>query len=123
VDLAGVVHEEEEHMERPLLTAVVRGDLAMARLLRGLGASLDAPAPTGATPLSAAVCWEQREAAELLLELGADPNQVGGWALLVVGEDQVARAGRRRRRVLAGAAAAQACAGMTAAASSLASEG
>ena len=41
-----------------------------------LGASLDDPTTSGYTPLSVAVCWEQREAASLLLELGADPNQV-----------------------------------------------
>ncbi|EFN54559.1 hypothetical protein CHLNCDRAFT_135356 [Chlorella variabilis] len=48
----------------------------MIRLLVGLGASLDAPSPGGSTPLSVAVCWEQQEAAKLLLQLGADPNQV-----------------------------------------------
>jgi ankyrin repeat protein len=49
----------------------------MVRLLVGLGASLDAPAPSGSTPLSVAVCWEAQDATRLLLELGADPNQVG----------------------------------------------
>lgn len=33
VDATGVVHEEEEHLERPLLTAAHRGDLDMMRLL------------------------------------------------------------------------------------------
>ncbi|KAI7838481.1 hypothetical protein COHA_007744 [Chlorella ohadii] len=76
VDATGVVHEEEEHLERPLLTAAHRGDLDMMRLLIQLGASLDAPTPSGYTPLSVAICWEQAEAARLLLQLGADPNQV-----------------------------------------------
>lgn len=40
-----------------------------------LGASLDEPTPCGYTPLSVAICWEQQEAARLLLSLGADPNQ------------------------------------------------
>ncbi|PRW45403.1 ankyrin-3 isoform X9 isoform A [Chlorella sorokiniana] len=76
VDATGVVHEEEEHLERPLLTAAHRGDLDMMRLLIQLGASLDAPSPSGYTPLSVAICWEQGEAARLLLQLGADPNQL-----------------------------------------------
>ncbi len=47
-----------------------------------LGASLDAPTPSGYTPLSVAICWEQAEAARLLLQLGADPNQVTAGSTL-----------------------------------------
>ena len=134
VDATGVPHEEEEHLERPLLTAAQRGNCDMMRLLvqvrrlfceawahgcgradaaadarrcsrkrqagaawaacscaslgaqplacagptTQLGASLDAPSPCGYTPLSVALCWEQPEATRLLLQLGADPNQVRG---------------------------------------------
>ncbi|KAL4447713.1 hypothetical protein ABPG75_004932 [Micractinium tetrahymenae] len=76
VDQLATVHEEEEHLERPLLTAAHTGNLSMIRLLHQLGASLDAPSPCGYTPLSVAICWEQQEATRLLLSLGADPNQV-----------------------------------------------
>lgn len=37
VDLQGTVHEEEEHLERPLLTAALRSDLPMMRLLVQVG--------------------------------------------------------------------------------------
>lgn len=47
-----------------------------------LGASLDAPTPSGYTALSVAICWEQAEAARLLLQLGADPNQVTAGSTL-----------------------------------------
>lgn len=33
VDATGVVHEEEQHLERPLLTAAHQGDCDMMRLL------------------------------------------------------------------------------------------
>lgn len=45
-----------------------------------LGASRDDPSPGGYTPLSVAMCWEQAAAASLLLQLGADPNQVSALA-------------------------------------------
>ena len=39
VDITGTVHEEETHLERPLLTAALRGDLPMLRLLAQVGAA------------------------------------------------------------------------------------
>ena len=58
----------------PLHYAAVNGHLDVVRFLVERGARLDAASPNGTTPLMMAARQQQVNAAELLLELGADPT-------------------------------------------------
>ena len=62
----------------PLITALERGDVAMARLLLERGAAADGRCGcvTGEPPLWAAVVLGELEGVELLLAAGADPNRM-----------------------------------------------
>jgi ankyrin repeat protein len=61
----------------PLLFAARSGDATTADLLLAAGATLDEPAPTGASALVIAAHSGNHEVAMLLLERGADPNAAG----------------------------------------------
>ncbi len=61
----------------PLLFAARHGDIESATLLLDAGASVDDPAPTGATPLVVAAHSGQGLFAAYLLEQRADPNAIG----------------------------------------------
>jgi ankyrin repeat protein len=58
----------------PLHYAAVNGHLDVVRFLVERGARIDAASPNGTTPLMMAARHQQVSAAELLLELGADPT-------------------------------------------------
>jgi ankyrin repeat protein len=60
----------------PLLFAARHGHIAAARSLLAAGADIDAPAPTGASPLVLASHSGEGEFADFLLDEGADPSQM-----------------------------------------------
>ena len=72
------VHQCNEDGWTPLLVAALHGRTAFAGLLLGAGAKVDAVGGCGCTPLHAAArCWTNTlDVAELLLEAGADVNQL-----------------------------------------------
>ncbi|KAI1934294.1 hypothetical protein LOZ66_006003 [Ophidiomyces ophidiicola] len=59
-------------LKSPVLTAISRGNLQIARLLVHSGAQLDVPDHSGYTPLQLAVQEGDLSAARVLLDLGAD---------------------------------------------------
>tara|TARA_B100001123_G_scaffold240463_2_gene269019 strand:- start:12465 stop:14063 length:1599 start_codon:yes stop_codon:yes gene_type:complete len=60
-----------------LLFTARHGHIPSAHLLLSAGASIDKPAPTGASPLVVATHSGQSQFAAYLLETGADPNSMG----------------------------------------------
>lgn len=63
-----------------LFGAAIQGDIGMTRLLVERGATVDfADHVTGRTALHYAAACGRAEAAQALLDMGADPNPVGSW--------------------------------------------
>jgi ankyrin repeat protein len=70
-----------EDYQTPLHFAVGKGQAEMARLLLDLGADLNAPTPSGVTPLCRAVEGKQDALRDLLLQRGADVDLLTAIAL------------------------------------------
>lgn len=83
-DVDAAIHNE--HLDTPLIAAIVSDDAKMVRLLLDLGAKVDGGAHLdsyGSTALYVAACISSPEVVEVLLDRGADPHAAHRWTGLL----------------------------------------
>ena len=73
--MTGTTSDQAETLDAALRQAAERGDIGLVLSLVGQGASVGGASRNGWTPLMAAALFGHEEAARVLLEAGADPNQ------------------------------------------------